>query len=1021
MISAVCALVLMLHPLSSLVASGPLRGGSPNGNPFSVKERRHVPASHAARQAFEQDLTRLSERIAHLRGVGSPVLRPSSVFSRPGVLRLQELNGGPVDIVWDESGRLPVFIKGVRLQSRDMSMFAKATTAGLELQAMSFLQEHAGLLQVERPEEEFVPIATVFDAHGMAHVRYQQVFEGIEVWGRDVWVHLTADGNVESFNGRYLPTPRHLSGRVAAVSDAAALATALSRFPGVPTESSARRVIHLDDRETARLCWLVQVRGRLDQNWHYVVDAASGEIVKEYNHIAHDGPAVGSGLDLTNQTRTLNVYQVGTQYLLIDASKPMFKPAQSSIPQDGKGVIYTLDAKNADSLLYFVTSSTPTAWPNKQSVSAAFNGSKVYDYYKAVHSRDAIDGNGSTMNLVVNFSKNYNNAFWNGQLMVFGNGDGVNFGDLAGALDVTAHEMTHGVIERSANLIYENQPGALNESFADVFGVLFEFWADPSSANWSLGETVTTPGVAGDALRRMDDPGASNIAFSGQQPAHMNDYRNLPNTPQGDNGGVHINSGIPNKAFYLFATSPGVTLTEAGQVYYRALTLYLNRNSQFIDCRLAVIKAAEDLFGGPGNAKAVAAAAAFDAVGITAGSATPPPPSQPPVQGNNFLAVVEASTGNLYRTSPTGTDITLISSASLYSRPTVTDDGSWIFYVDNSTNLRAVQTDGSNDQAISTGGGFNNVAISPDGRYLAATSIFEEARIYVFDLQNSSATKVLPLSTPTYTQGVTTGNILYADRLDWTSDGQVVMYDAFNITVNASGDTTGYWDINMVRVADTAIARLFPPQPPGVSIGNAVFASNSDNTIAFDYFEEGDSVRVLAVNLNTGQAGLVTNNYFSLGSPSFSNDDRKVFFHYLTQSSAEVYVVDLASDGITGLGNEQALINGGYFPVSFTVGSRPTDVSPAEPVLPASFRLQQNFPNPFNPTTVICYDLPQEGRVSLKVFDLLGREVADLVRGRQAAGSHSISFDASGLPSGVYVARMQTDTFTSSIRMVLAR
>ena len=98
--------------------------------------------------------------------------------------------------------------------------------------------------------------------------------------------------------------------------------------------------------------------------------------------------------------------------------------------------------------------------------------------YKTVHNRNAIDNQGGTMNVVVNFKTGYNNAFWNGQYMVFGNGDGSTFSDLTGSADVTAHEMAHGITEWSANLLYENQSGALNESFSDIFGTLFEFWLE---------------------------------------------------------------------------------------------------------------------------------------------------------------------------------------------------------------------------------------------------------------------------------------------------------------------------------------------------------------------------------------------------------------------------------------------------------------------------------------------------------------------------------------------------------------
>lgn len=986
-------------------------------DPFAVKRTGKTAPTAEQREMFTRDVQEMTSRIA-----GARRKTPGPISERTlAMRRLSAINGSEPRVTWSEDGSMPIFISGRRLQSAEAP--AARTVGTAELQSRSFLREHAELLRIQTPDEEFASTSVERDALGMVHVRYRQMWRGVEVWGRDVVVHVGSDGHVRGFNGRWMPSPRSIDPADVRVDEMTARAKALAvldRSSGV--ERSIPMI--LDHAGVARLTWLVQVRGRLDQNFHCFIDAQTGEVIKRYNHVMHDGPVAGSGTDLTNTSRALNLYQIGSNHYLIDASKTMFKPAQSVFPDDGRGVLYTLDAKNDDSLLYYITAPSPTGFTSmKGAVSAAYYGSKVYDYFKTAHNRDAIDGKGSTITMVVNFNQNYNNAFWNGQLMVFGNGDGSAFSDLAGGIDVMAHEMTHGVVENSANLIYENQPGALNESFADVFGVLYEFYVRGAGGNWLIGEDVTTPSIAGDALRNMQDPGASNVAFSGQQPGHMNQYQNLPNTSQGDYGGVHINSGIPNKAFYLFANSAGVTVEQSGQVYYRALTQYLTRNSQFVDCRLAVIQAAEDLFGGAGNPKALAAAAAFDAVGISGGSATPPPPTQNPVSGTSYIAVVGLTDGALYRMGAGGESPTLVSGNSLATRPSVTDDGQYVFYVDASNNLHLVGSNGSGDQTLSTSGGFNNVSISPNGRYLAATSTFEEPVIYVFDLQNSAGDKVLQLYTPTYSQGVNAGTIRYPDRIDWASDNATIMYDALNAGALASGGTVEYWDINFVRLADGNVMRLFPPQPDGVNIGNAVFASNTDNIIAFDYFAAGDSVRVLAVNLNTGVIGQVTNNIFSLGSPSFSNDDHKVYYHYISSGgtpTASVWVVDLAGDGVTGVGNDASLVTGGIYPVSYTVGTRTTDVESSELDVPTTTMLEPNYPNPFNPETRIGWRMEERGWVKVSVFDLLGREVAVLVNGEMSAGRHETTWNAASMPSGIYVARMETSA-ADGRRMVAAR
>lgn len=978
-------------------------------NPFASKMKRENPglAQPERRRAFEQELAQLPAKISAART--GALQKPASSSRELALARLSSLSGGSLKISWNENGSLPIFIKGYRLQENKLEQAQAASDAALSQQALAFLQENADLFRLQNPAQEFQVLTVQREASGMTHIHYQQAYQGLEVWGRDIWMHLDRNGVVESFNGRYSATPTSVAVNDLHVNQARAEQIARQAF-GIPADAiSSRLLIFIDENETPHAAWLVNLKKGLDGNWHYFVAAQTGAILKQYNHIMFDGPVTGSGTDLLGASRNLNLYQIGANYLMIDASKPMFNAAQSQIPDDGKGVIYVFDARNGEGeQLYYVVSNNPNSWPDRSSVSASANGALVYDYYNQVHGRNAIDGAGSTMNIAINFKQDFNNAFWNGQFMVFGNGDGNRFGQLAAALDVTAHEMSHGVVERTANLVYENQPGALNESFADVFGVLFEFWVEGNGGDWLIGEDVTTPGTPGDALRDMANPASNLVAFS-KQPTKMSEFQNLPNTEEGDNGGVHINSGIPNRAFYLFATNSGLEAAE--KVYYRALSTYLTRNAQFIDCRLAVIKAAEDLYG-VGSAQATAAGQAFDGVEIFSGESTPPPPVQPPVEGTEYLAVIDAGSGQLYRTSTSGQQITQISNTGLRSRTSVSDDGGDIFYVDTNGNIHLLASDGSSDQTITGSGGFNNIAISPNGRWLAVTSTFLEAVIYVADLASPSPSLApVQLYTPTSAQGEETGNILYPDRIDWSSDNAVLMYDAFNIYVNASGDTTSYWDINLLRAADGKINRLFPPQRPGVNIGNAVFASNTDNIIAFDFFDETGAVKAIAVNLNTGEQGVITNNGSSLSSPSFSRDDQRVYYHYIENNSASVWYADLLPDGLTGNGNDAQILNGGVYPVSFTVGQRPTGVESHDPVLPAAFALEQNYPNPFNPETAIRYSLPEAGNVALAVFDVNGRRVATLESGMKPAGAHAVRWnglDDAGkrVTSGIYFYRL---------------
>jgi len=226
-------------------------------------------------------------------------------------------------------------------------------------------------------------------------------------------------------------------------------------------------------------------------------------------------------------------------------------------------------------------------------------GKVVYDFYKDLFNRNSLDNRGMSLTSVVHYGSRYNNAFWNGYKMVYGDGDGSYFAPLSGDLDVVAHEMTHGVTSNSADLAYEYQSGALNESMSDVLGVLVQTYDKYNVANggqwtfnssdWVVGDEIYTPKVSGDALRSLANPTLYD------QPAHMNNYQNLPNTQSGDWGGVHINSGIPNKAAYLVAQNIGCEKT--ARIYYRALTVYFNSTTNFSQARLGLIQAATDLYG----------------------------------------------------------------------------------------------------------------------------------------------------------------------------------------------------------------------------------------------------------------------------------------------------------------------------------------------------------------------------------------------------------------------------------------
>jgi Zn-dependent metalloprotease len=229
----------------------------------------------------------------------------------------------------------------------------------------------------------------------------------------------------------------------------------------------------------------------------------------------------------------------------------------------------------------------------------------------------------STVHFREDPSEPFDNAFWNGSQMIYGDGDGKSFQRFTKCLDVIGHELTHGITQYEAGLAYHGQSGALNESFSDVFGSLVKQWSKKQTAaqaDWLIGAGLLGKGVNGIALRSLKKPGSAydDPLFGGKdpQPGHMKHYVKLADTRAGDNGGVHINSGIPNHAFYLAASALGGHAWEkAGRIWYDALAKRLQPTSGFQDAAKAMLASAGVLFGA-GGTEEEAVRAAWQGVGV---------------------------------------------------------------------------------------------------------------------------------------------------------------------------------------------------------------------------------------------------------------------------------------------------------------------------------------------------------------------------------------------------------------------
>ena len=222
------------------------------------------------------------------------------------------------------------------------------------------------------------------------------------------------------------------------------------------------------------------------------------------------------------------------------------------------------------------------------------------DFLRQVFRRRSLDGRGMALASTVHFDRDYDNAFWDGGQMVYGDGDGQVFQRFTLCLDVIAHEFAHGITQFTSNLVYFEQPGALNEHFSDVIGCLVKQWhlgQDAKDADWLIGAGLLVPGINGNALRSMSAPGTAYddpLIGKDPQPAHMRDLYHGTE----DQGGVHINSGIPNRVFWRVATEfGGQAWGTAGQVWWSAFTTMLNARASFADAARATIAAAGTIAG----------------------------------------------------------------------------------------------------------------------------------------------------------------------------------------------------------------------------------------------------------------------------------------------------------------------------------------------------------------------------------------------------------------------------------------
>lgn len=506
---------------------------------------------------------------------------------------LQARSPHPLVVAWDPATGVARRVAARGAGARLPFVPAPGAKADPTATAIGFIEANRALFGVRAAAELRLNQIEPDHQLGWYHVRLDQLYQGVPVWGRQLVVHMDEQLRVTSANGQFqpgisIPAEPSLSAEQAAdVALRDLRDNQLEPLDRLKVRAELLRdrtqlVVYVDPQGKATLTWAVSILTSAPLGeWRFFVHAQRPLVVHVIDRLASAKRRV---------TYTAgNTTRLPGRKLIDEGERSRDPVAQAA--HDGAGI--------------------------------------VYDYYFSNFQRDSIDGQGGPIISTVNYGSDEadaENAAWIGELqqMIYGDGGRI-FRPLPLELDVVAHELTHGITDNSAQLIYEGQPGALNESYSDVFATLID------DENWTLGEDVVrSPPFPAPVLRSLEDPSLgglydpSNPLRGVGQPTTAAEYADLPISRRYDNGGVHINSGIPNHAAYLVAQALGREKT--GQIYYRTLTSYLTPSSDFFDAASLSVQSAQELYG---DADAQAVASAFAQVGLDVGGGDTIPTQEP--------------------------------------------------------------------------------------------------------------------------------------------------------------------------------------------------------------------------------------------------------------------------------------------------------------------------------------------------------------------------------------------------------
>ncbi len=526
-----------------------------------------------------------------------------------------------VRILWDDRSQTP---RSVRAQDLGNRSFTGKGRGVLRNDPAVLLDAVSPLFGIADAKSEFIERKTTSDELGHKHARMRQYYKGLRVVGGELIVHFDASGTAYEVNGEYIKDIRVVTKASLKHQDALQIAQADLKSRGNDAITVAKKpelVVHARNNQEPRLAYELALKYagagiKIPGYWLYWVDAMDGTILNAYNDVKALTPnAAGRAVPITGQilpseTRVTGDDGIRTVQGWTDASLNFFlhNPANHwQLYNEGGGGVYT----DENSIAYRTTDNWGDSDPAEMSI--AVNVNTVQLYFRQVMGRNSWDNRGTMIPVNVHHGVNFVNGYWDGATITIGDGDNIE-ATCIGVLDVMGHELTHGVTESAAGLVYQDESGALNESFSDIFGACIEFFgqpdgsalypqASPGTADWLMGEDAW---LTSTALRDMRNPkNTAVVGWGSEQPSmYFGEYWH---TEAWDNGGVHINSGVQNFFFYLLTEGgvgtnelyeynmTGIGIKNSEKLAYRVLEHYCTGETDYHAIRSYWFSAAVDL------------------------------------------------------------------------------------------------------------------------------------------------------------------------------------------------------------------------------------------------------------------------------------------------------------------------------------------------------------------------------------------------------------------------------------------